>query len=106
MSGVFAAKQPALFAQHFHHITVAYPGAGKGNAPFSQRMFKSQIGHQGSGNAGHRPMPQTAAYDRQQNLVAIIDLTITAYDHQTIRIAVESQTEVRTLRQNRITQRL
>ena len=104
VTGVFAAVQPALVAQHFHHITITHGRPAKGNTQRGQRMFERQIGHQRPGNTGHRPLAQTAFDHRQQQLVAVIDFALRIDHDQPVGVTIQRDPEIGLPRQHRFAQ--
>ena len=97
MAGTFAAVEPPLFQQPFHHIAIAHLGTLKGNAKFRKALFQREIGHQ----RAHDPRFLTHrlnAFSRHdiQKRVAVVDVALAVGHDQAIGVTVKRQPQIGT----------
>src|SRR5574343_476216 len=106
MTGVFTTEEPTLFVEHFDDVAITHRSAYKGYIHLAQRMFKRQIGHQRADHALHRSATCATADDGVKQLIAIVKIAFGVDHLQTVGIAIERDTEIGAVGENRLAQGL
>ena len=95
MTRVFAADQPLLFAQDFQHVTIADFRPCELNAVSRKRHLKAVIGHLRTDHTTAQFATRFAVRcDDEDELIAVVQITVGIRHQQAIRVAVERNANV------------
>ena len=94
MTGILAAKLPALGHQTFQHVAIAHSGAFQRDGA-DEGLLEAEIAHQG---ADHTTLqcatPLVVQRNHIEQLVAIVEAAIAVDHDETIAIAVERYPQI------------